>query len=39
MEKNTQIYTEQPESSANILDKASRKSFIISITDIATATN
>ena len=37
--KNTQTYTEQLESSADILDKASRKSFIISTADVGTATD
>lgn len=37
--ENTQAYTEQPESSADTLDKASRKSFITSTTEVGTATD
>lgn len=35
--KNTQTYIEQPESSADVLDKASRKFFLISAIDVGTA--
>lgn len=37
--KTIQKYTEKPESSVDILDKASRKFFIISTTDVGTASN